>query len=79
MNLPDLPNWHALGVMLLTVVTLFLFARERVPIETTSIFVLALLAVSFTIFPFEADGGASSPRNSSWASATKRWSPSRRS
>src|SRR5688500_1111574 len=41
--------------MLLTVVALFLFSRERVPIETTSIIVLAVLAVSFTVFPFEAD------------------------
>lgn len=56
MDLPELPNWHALGVMLLTVVALFLFTRERVPIETTSIVVLAVLAVSFTVFPFEADG-----------------------
>ena len=42
--------------MLLTVVALFLFSRERIPIETTSIIVLAVLAVSFTVFPFEADG-----------------------
>ena len=56
MDLPDLPNWHALGVMLLTVAALFLFTRERIPIETTSILVLAMLAVSFTVFPFEADG-----------------------
>ena len=56
MDLPELPNLHALGVMLLTVAALFLFTRERVPIETTSIIVLATLAVSFTLFPFEADG-----------------------
>jgi di/tricarboxylate transporter len=56
LDLPDLPNWHALGVMLLTVIALFMFSRERIPIETTSILVLALLAVSFTVFPFEADG-----------------------
>lgn len=56
MGLPDLPNWHAAGVMLLTVVALFVFSRERIPIETTSILVLAALAVSFTVFPFEADG-----------------------
>jgi di/tricarboxylate transporter len=56
LDFPELPNWHALGAMLLTLAALFLFSRERVPIETTSILVLALLAVSFTIFPFEADG-----------------------
>src|SRR5688500_6930551 len=42
--------------MLLTVTALVLFSRERVPIETTSILVLALLTISFTIFPFEAEG-----------------------
>jgi di/tricarboxylate transporter len=56
LDLPALPNWHALGVMVLTAVTLFLFSRERIPVETTSILVLALLAVAFTVFPFEADG-----------------------
>lgn len=56
MDLAELPNWHALGVMLLTVAALLLFSRERIPIETTSILVLAVLAVSFTVFPFEARG-----------------------
>jgi di/tricarboxylate transporter len=55
-DLPELPNWHAVGVMLLTAAALFLFSRERLPIETTSILVLALLSVSFTVFPFEAEG-----------------------
>ena len=35
---------------------LVLFSRERVPIETTSILVLAVMAVSFTLFPFDAEG-----------------------
>jgi di/tricarboxylate transporter len=61
LDLPELPNLHALGVMLLTVAALFLFTRERVPIETTSIIVLAILAVSFTLFPFEADGEELAP------------------
>lgn len=56
MDLPELPNGHALGVMLLTAAALYLFSRERIPIETTGILVLAVLAVSFTVFPFEADG-----------------------
>lgn len=42
--------------MLLTVAALYLFTREHVPIETTSILVLAVMAVSFTVFPFEAQG-----------------------
>jgi di/tricarboxylate transporter len=55
-DLPELPNWHALGVMLLTVAALYLYTRENMPIETTSILVLAVMAVSFTVFPFEARG-----------------------
>lgn len=61
MDLPELPNLHALGVMLLTVAALFLFTRERIAIETTSILVLALLAVSFTVFPFEVEGETFEP------------------
>lgn len=42
--------------MALTVVALFLFTRERLPIEMTSILVLAILAVSFTLYPYEGKG-----------------------
>jgi di/tricarboxylate transporter len=51
-----LPNAHALAVMILIVVALVLFSRESIPLETTSLVVLVLLTVGFTIFPFEADG-----------------------
>src|SRR5688572_6159949 len=43
--------------MLLTASALVLFTRERVPIEVTSMIVLALLAVGFTLFPFEGKHG----------------------
>ena len=42
--------------MILIVVALVLFSRESIPLETTSLVVLVLLTVGFTIFPFEADG-----------------------
>jgi len=51
-----LPNMHALAVMVLIVVALVLFSRERIPLETTSLVVLVLLTVGFTVFPYEADG-----------------------
>jgi di/tricarboxylate transporter len=51
-----LPNAHALAVMILIVVALVLFSRESIPLETTSLVVLVLLTVGFTLFPFEADG-----------------------
>jgi di/tricarboxylate transporter len=52
MLLPDIPNAHALAVLLLTVLALFLFTRERIPLESTSLFVLVTLIVGFELFPF---------------------------
>jgi len=42
--------------MILIVIALVLFAREGIPLETTSLVVLVLLAVGFTLFPYKADG-----------------------
>jgi len=56
-----LPNAHALGVMLLIATALVLFAREGIPLETTSLVVLVLLSVGFAIFPYEADGQVIQP------------------
>ena len=42
--------------MLLTLFALALFTRDRIPIETSSALVLAVLALSFVLFPFEVDG-----------------------
>jgi len=46
------PGPHAVAVMLLTVVALFLFARERLPLEMTSLGLLATLLVGFSLFPY---------------------------
>jgi len=51
-----LPNMHALSVMVLIFVALILFARDSIPLETTSLIVLVLLAVGFTLFPYESNG-----------------------
>ena len=53
-----LPNMHALAVMVMIVVALILFTRDNIPMETTSLVVLVVLAVGFTLFPFESDGEA---------------------
>jgi di/tricarboxylate transporter len=42
--------------MLLTVLALVLFTRQRIPLETTSMAVLAALAVGFELFPYRANG-----------------------
>jgi len=49
---PDLPNYHALAVMLLTVLALYLFTRDRLPLEMTSLGLLIALTLGFSLFPF---------------------------
>jgi di/tricarboxylate transporter len=50
--LPPLPDIHALAVILMTGVTLYLFARERIPLETTGFLVLVTLVVGFYVFEY---------------------------
>ena len=50
------PNPHALAVLLLTLGALLLFTRERIALETSSLFVLVVLTVGFELFPFVDDG-----------------------
>ena len=52
-SLPELPNLHALAVMSLTVITLYLFTRDNLRLELTSLGLLVLLAVGFSIFPLD--------------------------
>ena len=61
MNIPDLPNNHALAVLLITVLALYLFRREDTPLETSSLAVIAILCVMFTLFPFHLDGNHFEP------------------
>ena len=56
LNIPDIPNNHALAVLLITVLALYLFRREDIPLETSSLAVIAILAVMFAVFPFSVDG-----------------------
>lgn len=49
-------NFHAIFVMGLVVLALFLFANEKIPIATSSLLVLVILILFFEIFPFSIDG-----------------------
>ncbi|SEQ23736.1 Di-and tricarboxylate transporter [Amphritea atlantica] len=49
-------NTHAIAVLLLTALALFLFTRDWLPLESSSLFVLAALATGFQLFPYTADG-----------------------
>ena len=52
MTLPAIPEPHALAVLALVVLALFLFSRENIAIETSSLFILVLLTCGFAIFPY---------------------------
>jgi di/tricarboxylate transporter len=43
---------HAIWALALTAAALILFTRERIPLETSSLAVLVLLAVSFSLYPY---------------------------
>ena len=47
---------HGIAVLLLTVVALFLFTRDRIPLESSSLAILIVLVSGFTIFPYERNG-----------------------
>jgi len=61
MDFPDIPNTHALVMLLMTGVALFLFTREKIPLETSSLIILVLVVVGFEIFPFESGQQAIEP------------------
>jgi di/tricarboxylate transporter len=61
MPFPDLPNGHALFVLLLTVFALYLFRRDDIPLETSCVVVLLILTMGFTFAPFHNFNGHLEP------------------
>ncbi|MDJ0956086.1 MAG: SLC13 family permease [Arenicellales bacterium] len=55
--MPEAPNTHAIAVLALTVLALVLFTREKIPLETSSLFVLVALTVGFELFPYQTEQG----------------------
>ncbi len=51
------PNYHALGVLLLMLLALGLFSRNRIAIQTSSLGVLAVLTLAFQLFPYVGPDG----------------------
>ena len=56
-----LPNMHALAVMIMILVALILFTRDNIPMETTGLVVLVVLATGFQLFPYESEGQVLAP------------------
>lgn len=57
MLLPPLPGHHALAILSLTVVALYLFTRPRIPLESSSLLVLVSVTLGFAIFPYTSPQG----------------------
>ncbi len=51
--MPQLPELHAIVVIGLTSLAMYLFTKDRIPMETTGLGVLVLLVLIFYIFPYK--------------------------
>ncbi len=56
-----MPDSHTIAVLLLTVIALFLFSRERIPLATSCLLILTMLVVGFELFPYETAEGVVKP------------------
>jgi di/tricarboxylate transporter len=61
MDFPQVPNMHALVMLLMTGVALFLFSREKIHLESSSLAILVMVVVGFQLFPFEGARGTVEP------------------
>ncbi len=61
MDFPVIPNVHAMVMLLMTGVALFLFTREKIPLESSSLAILVMIVVGFEVFPFHDSRGAIEP------------------
>ena len=52
----NLPDAHGFAVLLLIAVALYLFTRDRLPLESSSLAILIILITGFYLFPYEVDG-----------------------
>jgi di/tricarboxylate transporter len=53
---PITPDAHGVAVLILTVVALYLFTRDNIPLESSSLAILILLTAGFQLFPYAPDG-----------------------
>ena len=47
---------HGVAVLVLTVLALFLFTRDNIPLESSSLTILIILVAGFELFPYTRDG-----------------------
>ena len=53
---PITPDAHGIAVLILTIVALYLFTRDNIPLESSSLVILILLIAGFQLFPYEKAG-----------------------
>ncbi len=53
---PITPDAHGIAVLVLTVVALFLFTRDNIPLESSSLAILILLIAGFQLVPYTKGG-----------------------
>ena len=56
---PITPDAHGIAVLVLTVVALYLFTRDNIALESSSLTILILLTAGFHLFPYVKDDGSS--------------------
>jgi di/tricarboxylate transporter len=61
MDFPDIPNTHALAMLLMTAGALYMFSRENIRLESSSLAILVVLVVGFELFPFSGVHGQVDP------------------
>ena len=54
--MPPLPDGHTIFVLATTALALYLFTRDRLPLEASSLAILVILILSFQLFPYESHG-----------------------
>jgi len=53
---PPIPDGHTIFVLATTALALYLFTRDRLPLEASSLAILVILILSFQLFPYESHG-----------------------
>jgi len=53
---PITPDAHGIAVLILTLVALFLFTRDNIPLESSSLAILILLVAGFQLVPYTKGG-----------------------
>ena len=56
-----LPDSHGIFVLLLTVAALYLFTRDKLPLEASALAILIVLLLTFELFPYYVDGARIAP------------------